>query len=259
MNGKAVRLPDNSYEHFALVYDGAGLDRFSLGLEFRIRRIASDGSVRRIADLACGTGSLLRRLSPLGAEMVGLDASAAMIRKAARKGSGSRFIVGALEALPLEGPFDLLLSVYDSLNYLDSEEALGRVFREALRIAAPGGTFLFDLNDREAYESIWGNPEAFVEETGGGRLTIRSTWSAREGIAEAEVLVEAGEGGEERAWVSRHRQRYHPPESVARALESAGWGSVTRESIDPFPGEEVLPGGKILWLARRTRWRGVGE
>lgn len=249
MSAEPVRLPDNSYEHFAPVYDGAGLDRFSLGLEFRIRRIASDGAVNRIADLACGTGSLLRRLSPLGAMMVGLDGSPAMIREAARKGNGARLVVGSLDALPLGGPFDLLLCVYDSLNYLPSEEALLRVFHEARRIASPGGFFLFDLNDREAYESIWGSSEPFVEETAGGRLTIRSTWSAREGIAEAEVLVEGGAG----AWVSRHRQRYHPPESVARALEGAGWTSVVREGIDPFPGEEVLPGGKTLWLARRPR------
>jgi SAM-dependent methyltransferase len=66
-----------------------------------------------VADLGCGTGALTASLAGRWqpSELVGLDASAAMLAEAAPLAAGPlRFVEGDLADPPLEGPFDVIVS-----------------------------------------------------------------------------------------------------------------------------------------------------
>ena len=52
MRGVPIRLPDNSYEHFSLVYDAAGFDRFSVAVAPRV-----DGILRGRRRLTVGASA----------------------------------------------------------------------------------------------------------------------------------------------------------------------------------------------------------
>jgi malonyl-CoA O-methyltransferase len=97
-----------------------------------------------ILDLGCGTGHGAARLAARWpkARIVALDASAAMLREAAKRDDASRieWLLGEAEALPLpEAGFDL---VFSNLM-LPWCEDLDAVFAEVARVLKPRGLFSF--------------------------------------------------------------------------------------------------------------------
>ncbi len=101
-------------------------------------------------DLACGTGSVGLALERRGYRMVGADVSEAMVRVAAQRARecGARFPVVVCDAqrLCFRSAFDFVVSLFDSLNYITTDEGLARTFRGVARALRPRGLFIFDLN-----------------------------------------------------------------------------------------------------------------
>ena len=96
---------------------------------------------RRVLDVGCGTGYLLRLLArrcPHATELAGIDPAPAMI-SAAEQAAGDRrlrFTVGAAERLPYpDGAFDLVVSTTSFDHWADQRAGLG----ECVRVLAPGG------------------------------------------------------------------------------------------------------------------------
>jgi len=98
---------------------------------------------KRVADLGCGWGFLLRKFAADGACAIGLDLSAETLRLAAVKLGSNRqsvpLLKGRAEELPLVCAFDLVTAT-DVLEHVDD---LDEVIREASRILKPGGKFAF--------------------------------------------------------------------------------------------------------------------
>jgi ubiquinone/menaquinone biosynthesis C-methylase UbiE len=105
---------------------------------------------RRVLDVGCGTGYLLRQLArrcPGAVELAGIDAAPAMIEAAEAAsglggaGGGDRdgrlgFRVGAAERLPWAAEsFDLVVSSTSFDHWVDQQTGL----RECLRVLQPGG------------------------------------------------------------------------------------------------------------------------
>ncbi len=196
------------------------------------------GPVRglRVLDLACGNGYLARSLARQGArEVVGLDRSTASIRLARareRRGpAGVLFRVGEATRLPFEeGRFDRVVA---NMALMDIEDAAAAV-REAARVLAPGGRFVFsichpcfDLDDRSAwsiergydaagfYERVYRKVRGYREE----RRT-RAPWRVRPGAV---------------AWTeSFHRTLA----TYSRYLQDAGLAIARLE--EPAPDAEVV-------------------
>jgi ubiquinone/menaquinone biosynthesis C-methylase UbiE len=106
---------------------------------------------RRVLDLACGTGTVAQMLAEKGYEAVGVDLSEAMIaqarRKAARRGLAIPYYVQDAAQLDLpEAPFDLCVSLFDSLNYIVEPDRLAKAVQRVYAHLSPGGLFIFDIN-----------------------------------------------------------------------------------------------------------------
>jgi ubiquinone/menaquinone biosynthesis C-methylase UbiE len=99
---------------------------------------------RRLLDVGCGTGALLRVAAQQfpEAELVGVDASPEMIRMATLTNPSPgrlRFVQGQAECLPFAGGhFDLILSTISFHHWADQQAGL----QEVARVLAPGGSFL---------------------------------------------------------------------------------------------------------------------
>src|SRR4051794_1755443 len=92
-------------------------------------------------DVACGTGNYTAALADAGVGgMLGLDRSAAMIRRAATKGASAvRWCVADAAALPLpDGRADGAVCTLAVHHFA----ALGRACREVGRVLRPGGRFV---------------------------------------------------------------------------------------------------------------------
>lgn len=102
-----------------------------------------------VLELACGTGSLALELQPLGPyRYAGTDRSEDMIRvaraKADMEGADVQFEVADFTDFRVDTPVDVLILLYDGLNYLLHEDEIRALFRCAHAALAPGGVFLFD-------------------------------------------------------------------------------------------------------------------
>lgn len=122
----------------------------------RLRPTASD----RILELACGTGIVTRQLAramPQGATLVATDLNDAML-EVARTTVGDDFRVGFQRAdacsLPFaDHSFDALACQYGVMFFPDKVRAM----REAKRVLAPGGRYLFSV-----WDSLEHNPMSRV-------------------------------------------------------------------------------------------------
>lgn len=114
--------------------------------EEALRRIEL-GPGRRVLEVGCGTGVFLRAAADRGAEVVGLDASPALLELARERVPEAELHVGDMEALPFpDDAFDAVLGFNSFFFANDLVDAL----REARRVAKRGAPVVIQ---------VWGRPE----------------------------------------------------------------------------------------------------
>jgi SAM-dependent methyltransferase len=127
---------------------------------------------RRILDVGCGTGYLLRQLAarvPAAAGLAGVDAAAAMIKmaSAAAEDGRLRFSTGVAEHLPYpDETFDLVVSTTSFDHWADQQAGLN----ECARVMTPGGHLV--LADQF---SAWLLPTLLLGRRGKARTRRRAT------------------------------------------------------------------------------------
>jgi SAM-dependent methyltransferase len=95
-----------------------------------------------VCDLGCGEGHLARYLAGQGAQVVGVDISAALLQLArARSGPAVRFVQDDAQQLQTlaAGAYDLVVS---NLALMDSPD-LAATYTAVQRVLRPGGRFVF--------------------------------------------------------------------------------------------------------------------
>jgi ubiquinone/menaquinone biosynthesis C-methylase UbiE len=116
---------------------------------------------KTLLDLCCGTGQLAVHFLAQGYRVTGLDLSADMLALAREncqiytEAGQAQFIQGDAADFQLEKPVGLVVSVFDSLNHLESFDALQACFRCVYRALNTQGLFIFDLNTRCGLTRHW--------------------------------------------------------------------------------------------------------
>ncbi len=100
-----------------------------------------------LLDVTCGTGNsiipfLKRKKKPL----LGVDNSLEMLKVAKEKAPNLALVQANAMKLPFLSQFNLVVSMFDSLNYILKLEELIEAFGSIKEALKPGGHFLFDLN-----------------------------------------------------------------------------------------------------------------
>jgi ubiquinone/menaquinone biosynthesis C-methylase UbiE len=131
-----------SYDAVAPLYAAAFDDIRLRKAEWKwlTRELAKNISAPRVLDIGCGTGSLLRALSPRIGQSAGVDISRGMIDEANRTGNSSKLSFLAIDGprLPFaDNSFDVVTS-FLSFRYLDWDPIL----REIARVLTPNGRLL---------------------------------------------------------------------------------------------------------------------
>lgn len=97
----------------------------------------------RVLDIGCGEGQIARALAQAGAEVVGLDPTAAQIRTAHERAGGPVYSLAFSDRLPIRSSsFDgaVVCLVYEHIDTLEES------FAEVARVLCPGGRFVLVLN-----------------------------------------------------------------------------------------------------------------
>lgn len=97
-------------------------------------------------ELGGGTGTLGSILTFVGYDYIGSDITPAMCSAAWDKGLD--FICADCRELPVSRTFDLVIFLFDGINYLKTLEEYTKTFQQVAQILEPGGCFLFDITTK---------------------------------------------------------------------------------------------------------------
>ena len=136
----------------AEVYDAIMSDvDYGAWAEFILDAALSAGTeVGSVLDLGCGTGNSSAPFAELGLPVTGLDLSGEMLSVAQQKLPGAAFVQGDFTDFDLKQTFDLVTSVFDSLNNLLNPEDFYRCAERAIAHLTPNGVFVFDVRSRSS-------------------------------------------------------------------------------------------------------------
>lgn len=117
---------------------------------------------KKYLDVSCGSGNYTIALYNQGLDIIGIDISQEMLKKAQAKGPTIPWLQGDVQALPFEdNTFDGMYCIHAIHHYKDLELA----FKEMYRVLAPGGTLIVFTLFVEQCERQWlGHYFPFLEE-----------------------------------------------------------------------------------------------
>ncbi len=109
-----------------------------------IAQIAGDGA--QILELAIGSGRMALPLAEMGFEISGIEGSTEMVDLLRKKSGGNDIpiVIGDYADVAIEGPFDHVFLVYNTLFNLPSQEAQLRCFKNVADRLNKNGTFLIE-------------------------------------------------------------------------------------------------------------------
>ena len=185
--------------------------------------------VRRVLDIACGTGPHLARLAERGYAMTGLDLSPANIEflreRLAAKGQRAELVVDDMTDFRLRRPVDAALCMQDSQGHLLTNEELVAHLRAVGRALRRGGLYIFD----RYMASSWTDPaRAWSWSRRRGRLIVRASFSALHDVNPVSqvfrehMTLEAVENGTRRVYRQSHLSRMVFPQELRALVDLAG-------------------------------------
>lgn len=117
-----------------------------------------------VLDLGCGTGNITLPMAERGYEMIGLDASAEMLQKAAEKTEGEiLFLHQDMTEFELYGTVDAMVCALDGVNYLTGDGDFEKMLKLLHYYLNPGGILIFDINSPYKFKKVL-NGNTFVYE-----------------------------------------------------------------------------------------------
>ncbi len=185
--------------------------------------------VRRVLDIACGTGPHLARLADRGYAMAGLDLSPSNIEflreRLAAKGQRAELVVGDMTDFRLRRPVDAALCMQDSQGHLLTNEHLVAHLRTVGRALRRGGLYIFD----RYMASSWTDPaRSWSWSRRRGHLIVRASFSALHDVNPVSqvfrehMTLEAVENGTRRIYRQTHLSRMVFPQELRALVDLAG-------------------------------------
>ena len=178
----------------------------------------------RVADIGCGHGRYALALAELGAEVIGIDSSAALLERArsltSDPGDHPRWIRGDMRRFPLQAASVHAGVLLDAFGFFDSEEENQEVLHEAARVLVPEGRLALKVvNGSHVLEAF---RESDREEREGTVVTVFRTLTHGPPRMTERVSIRGtrGDGDYER------RQRLYGAAELRDLFEQAGFADI---------------------------------
>ncbi|MEO0983865.1 MAG: class I SAM-dependent methyltransferase [Pseudomonadota bacterium] len=216
-------------------------------------------AARRVLDVGCGTGVLLKEARAAGhaGDLVGIDPARGMIDIAAQDDSID-WRLGDLTLVDLDGGFDFVVMTGHAFQVLLTDDEISGLFARLAELLAPSGRFGFETRNPAVEPWRAWRPERVseVQAPGGARITMRrEILKPFDGdtLAFRHVFESsAWEGGPE---TSDSTLRFMTAEPIDRLLAAAGLALDARYGgFDRSPFTAGSP--EIITIARRASGAG---
>lgn len=241
----------SAYDDFAWFYHRY----WSQGIPFRLLEavdqlvLADLRPGARVLDLCCGTGRISRVLVERGFAVTGLDGSAGMLEIAAEEAPGARFARADARDFSVDAPVDAIVSLFDSLNHVTGDGELARVFARVHKALAPGGRFLFDLNDDSSFRRHW-RGETFTTVEDDHASIMRGEYDADARLGTVTVtLFRLMDGSWRRSDVVVHERCYDGAEVLALLRDAGFTARMHRAETDLGMDDQA---GRMFFVAERV-------
>ena len=221
-----------NYQKFAHVYDQV-MDQqlYDEWTDYAVRSFSHSAKrpVRKVMELACGTGEVSMRLDDKGYEVIGVDLSKNMLEIAEKKAQGRHIEwlqadMRVLEEVPIT---DAVTLFSDSLCYLTDFEDVVSVFEAVYDHLEEGGIFLFDVHSLHQMKEVFpGYQYHFVEDD------FAFLWQSYEldepGSVEhvIDMYIKQEDGNLYEHFQEVHEEQTFPIEMVEAALEMVGFTDI---------------------------------
>lgn len=192
-----------------------------------------------VLDLACGTGRVGSEMARRNYVVRGVDLSEPMVRHCLRQAPALPAVVCDASRMAVANDcFDLIVSLYDSLNYILAPEKLAACMSEAYRILRPGGLFIFDMNTERALSA-----GLFTQDNMRGddplQYSWEAHWDAKSRICRVDMLYYWNGAGGPKHFRETHYQRAYDDSEVLCMLRMVGFDRY--ESYSAYSFRAVTP------------------
>ena len=247
----------DAYKSFARVYDtfmdNIPYEEWAVYLTGLLNEYGvNDGLV---LDLGCGTGNMTELLAKEGYDMIGVDNAEEMLEIAMEKreksGHDILYLLQDMREFELYGTVRAVVSVCDSVNYIDEEEDLTEVFRLVNNYLDPGGVFIFDFNTLYKYREILGD-RTIAENREDCSFIWDNYYYEEERINEYELSIFIREKENLfRRYEETHFQRGYTLDDMIRMIKDSGLEFVT--AYDAFTREAPKEDSERIYVIAREK------
>lgn len=226
----------------ANIYDEIMSDiKYEQWAEFILKMLAQQNwQGKKVLDLGCGTGNSLIPFMCKGFEVVGLDNSVDMLAIACQKLPSVKFVQANFEDFELLESFDLVISVFDSLNNLLTLEAFLQVLKQVYKHLNVGGAFVFDVNTSFGLKNIWdsGKAEGWINNI---HYYWENSFDEVTKLAKIEAYCQNGQ----QEFVEIHYERPYEPSEIHKLLHQTNFQNI---KVVSFPyGEPASNKDLRIW------------
>jgi SAM-dependent methyltransferase len=197
----------------------------------------------RLLDLACGTGVCLKLWWKRGYTIIGLDRSLDMLtvcrdRLAPLDDGRIHLINSDMRYFALAQPVPIVTCLYDSLNYLLSEDDLYSCFQHVHDSLEEHGIFIFDMNTIHCLRDEWGNSTLHRSDE-----RVHSVWSnqfdPKTAVSSLDLMLTVTEDGSQQIIHERHQERGYALSCVKKLLSRAGFKFSLYRHLTFIPAQET--------------------
>ena len=215
-----------NYTGFAEVYDEMMVNIPYLQWEDYLLQLLYLNNVKpdaSILELGCGTGTMTALLSEDGFDISGIDLSEDMLRIAREKYPEIVFDRMDMRELAVEKKKDVIISVADSMNYLESADDMTQVMKCVKESLLPGGVFIFDLKTEFFFKYTVGD-RTFRGKEKSFSYVWKNQYNEEEKYHLYDVsIIRKGPDKKRTIHNEVHKQRVFSAEEIKTAAQAAGF------------------------------------
>ena len=154
-------MPPKPFVYFwdSLADEEGAKERASYVLK-RIREY--NKKARKILELGVGNGQVLVKF-PRKYDIYGLDIEESYVKVCKNKIQRGKFLVASMHTFKTEERFDVIFSVFDSINFLDTFTQWKSTFRTVHNHLNRNGLFIFDMYTPKVLKAFRGKPATAKE------------------------------------------------------------------------------------------------
>jgi SAM-dependent methyltransferase len=180
-------------------------------------------------DLACGPGYYAREFARQGLRATGLDLSAGMIafarERARQEQLNLHYIEADMSAFTLDAPVDLVVSMFDAIDFLLNQDALVNHFEAVAANLTPNGLYLIQQTPSARSHSVY-NPGTYHYRGQRAGSEVDFAWGVNDpradlttGIMAVEMEIQVIENGQETLYRDQSTERVCLPTELILVAE----------------------------------------